>query len=242
MTSEPLLLVVDDEPAVLRVLEMELAARGFRILTAASARDALRVFAEHRPDAVLLDVMMPRVSGLDLLRQLRERSPVPVILLTARDSPREKVRGLELGADDYVVKPFHPDELAARIRAVLRRTRPPEGPRIVRAGSLSVDLERRLAEKDGQPLPLTRTEWQLLQELAASAGRVIHAPELLTRVWGPEYRDDLQYLRVWVSRLRAKIEDDPANPTVIRTLPGIGYLFQADEAEAASGEAAAATD
>lgn len=242
MTSEPLLLVVDDEAAVLRVLENELGSRGFRILTAGDAREAFRLAVENHPDAVLLDVMMPVVSGLDLLRQLRERSSVPVILLTARDSPREKVRGLELGADDYVVKPFHPDELAARIRAVLRRARPSAERRVVRAGSLRIDLDRRLAEKEGHPIALTRTEWQLLQELAASAGRVINAPELLTRVWGPEYRNDLQYLRVWVSRLRAKVEDDPANPTVIRTLPGIGYLFQADGTDAPPGEPAPPTD
>ncbi len=225
MTVEPLLLVVDDEVGVLRLLKLELSAQGFRVVTASDGDEALRIAEEQRPDAVVLDIMMPGLSGLEVMRRLRERSNVPIILVTAKDKDSDKVRGLELGADDYVVKPFNPDELGARIRAVLRRMLAQDVERVVRAGNLEIDLARRLVYKNGEQVTLTRTEWLLLQHLAANAGKVLLAPELLSKVWGPEYRDDLQYLRVWVSRLRAKIEDVPAEPRIIKTLPGIGYLL-----------------
>ncbi len=225
MTVEPLLLVVDDEVGVLRLMKLELSAQGFRVVTASDGDEALRIAEEQRPDAVVLDIMMPGLSGLEVMRRLRERSNVPIILVTAKDKDSDKVRGLELGADDYVVKPFNPDELGARIRAVLRRMLAQDVERVVRAGSLEIDLARRLVHKNGEQVTLTRTEWLLLQHLAANAGKVLLAPELLSKVWGPEYRDDLQYLRVWVSRLRAKIEDVPAEPRIIKTLPGIGYML-----------------
>ncbi len=225
MTVEPLLLVVDDEVGVLRLMKLELSAQGFRVVTASDGDEALRIAEEQRPDAVVLDIMMPGLSGLEVMRRLRERSNVPIILVTAKDKDSDKVRGLELGADDYVVKPFNPDELGARIRAVLRRMLAQDVERVVRAGNLEIDLARRLVHKNGEQVTLTRTEWLLLQHLAANAGKVLLAPELLSKVWGPEYRDDLQYLRVWVSRLRAKIEDVPAEPRIIKTLPGIGYML-----------------
>lgn len=225
MSAEPLLLVVDDEAGVLRLMKLELTAQGFRVITAADGDEALRLAEEQRPDAVVLDIMMPGISGLEVMRRLRERSNVPIILVTAKDKDSDKVRGLELGADDYVVKPFNPDELGARIRAVLRRAVAAEVDRVVRAGNVEIDLNRRLVHKNGEQVSLTRTEWLLLQHLAANPDKVILAPELLSKVWGPEYRDDLQYLRVWVSRLRAKIEDAPAEPRIIKTLPGIGYML-----------------
>lgn len=225
MSAEPLLLVVDDEAGVLRLMKLELTAQGFRVITAADGEEALRLAEEQRPDAVVLDIMMPGISGLEVMRRLRERSNVPIILVTAKDKDSDKVRGLELGADDYVVKPFNPDELGARIRAVLRRAVAAEVDRVVRAGNVEIDLNRRLVHKNGEQVSLTRTEWLLLQHLAANPDKVILAPELLSKVWGPEYRDDLQYLRVWVSRLRAKIEDAPAEPRIIKTLPGIGYML-----------------
>ncbi|GBD13287.1 Transcriptional regulatory protein KdpE [bacterium HR24] len=230
MSTQPLVLAVDDEPGILRLLKQELSAQGFRVLVASSGEEALRVAEEHRPDIVLLDVLMPDMSGLEVMRRLREQSNAAVILVTARDTDMDKVRGLEMGADDYIVKPFSPEELAARVRAVLRRTAgpAPAGRRLVSAGGLEIDLERRLVTRQGQLVPLTRTEWLLLQQLAAHAGKVLTNSELLSKVWGPEYRDDVQYLRVWVSRLRRKLGDNPSEPAIIKTMPGIGYMLDAE--------------
>jgi two-component system KDP operon response regulator KdpE len=228
MSAEPLLLVVDDEAGILRLIKLELSAQGFRVITASTGEEALRLAEEQRPDAVLLDIMMPEITGLEVMRRLRERTNIPVLLVTAKDKDADKVRGLELGADDYIVKPFSPDELGARVRAVLRRGLGQDVERVVRAGDVEIDLTRRLVKRGGQPVAVTRTEWLLLQHLAANAGKVMLNTELLSKVWGPEYRDDLQYLRVWVSRLRAKLEVEPANPTIIKTLQGIGYMFEAE--------------
>lgn len=222
--AEPLVLAVDDEAAILRLLKLELTALGFRVITAANGEEAVQAVEEHRPDIALLDVVMPGMNGLELLRTLRERWPIPVILVTARDRELDKVRGLEMGADDYIVKPFGPDEMAARIRAVLRRAAGIQADQVVSADGIEIDLNRRIVTgRDGEQISLTRTEWQLLETLAANAGKVLLSGELLAKVWGPEYRDDLQYLRVWVSRLRQKIEADPGSPAIIRTRPGIGY-------------------
>jgi two-component system KDP operon response regulator KdpE len=226
-----LLLVVDDEAGILRLMKLELSAQGFRVVAASDGEQALKMAEDHRPDAVLLDVMMPGLSGLEVMRKLRERSNVPILLVTAKDKDTDKVRGLELGADDYIVKPFNPDELGARVRAVLRRTLAQDIDRVIQSGDVEIDLNRRIVKKAGEPVALTRTEWLLLQHLAANAGKVMLNTELLTKVWGPEYRDDLQYLRVWVSRLRAKLEDTPSNPAIIKTLQGIGYLFEVEAAE-----------
>lgn len=228
MSAEPLLLVVDDEAGILRLIKLELSAQGFRVITASSGEEALRLAEEQRPDAVLLDIMMPEITGLEVMRRLRERTNIPVLLVTAKDKDADKVRGLELGADDYIVKPFSPDELGARVRAVLRRGLGQDVERVVRAGDVEIDLTRRLVKRNGNPVAVTRTEWLLLQHLAANAGKVMLNTELLSKVWGPEYRDDLQYLRVWVSRLRAKLESEPANPQIIKTLQGIGYMFEAE--------------
>jgi two-component system KDP operon response regulator KdpE len=228
MSAEPLLLVVDDEAGILRLIKLELSAQGFRVITASSGEEALRLAEEQRPDAVLLDIMMPEITGLEVMRRLRERTNIPVLLVTAKDKDADKVRGLELGADDYIVKPFSPDELGARVRAVLRRGLGQDVERVVRAGDVEIDLTRRLVKRNGNPVAVTRTEWLLLQHLAANAGKVMLNTELLSKVWGPEYRDDLQYLRVWVSRLRAKLEVEPANPAIIKTLQGIGYMFEAE--------------
>ena len=230
MAVEPLILAVDDEAGILRLIKLELSSQGFRVVVANDGEEALRLAEQQRPDIVILDIIMPEMSGLEVMRRLRERTSVPVILLTAKDHDEDKVRGLELGADDYLVKPFNPEELSARVRAVLRRGfRPAVGTEnIVQAGTVEIDLNRRLVKKDGEVISLTRTEWMLLQHLAANAGKVMLNTELLSKVWGPEYRDDLQYLRVWVSRLRSKLEPDPANPMIIKTLQGIGYLLDAE--------------
>ena len=233
MANDPLVLAVDDEAGILRLIKLELAGQGFRVVTASNGEEALTVAETQRPDIVLLDIVMPGMTGLETLRALRERWNIPVILVTARDREIDKVRGLEMGADDYIVKPFGADEMAARIRAVLRRAAGVDVEQTVRAaGDIEVDLGRRLVKRSGEIIALTRTEWQLLQHLAANPGKVILSGELLAKVWGPEYRDDLQYLRVWVSRLRQKLERDPGNPEIIKTLPGIGYMFQAVVPEA----------
>jgi two-component system KDP operon response regulator KdpE len=226
MTSEPLVLTVDDEPGILRLLKLELTAQGFRVISATGGEEALKLVEEQRPDIVLLDVIMPDMTGLEVMRRLREVSSVPVILITAKDTDTDKVQGLGLGADDYVVKPFNPEEVGARVAAVLRRSVGPQNvERVLNIGDLEIDLNRRLVLRGGEVVSLTRTEWLLLQHLAANAGRVMLNAELLSKVWGPEYRDDLQYLRVWVSRLRRKLELDPANPHIIKTKQGIGYLL-----------------
>jgi two-component system KDP operon response regulator KdpE len=235
MTSEALVLAVDDEAGILRLLKLELAEQGFRVITATNGEEALEVAEEQRPDIILLDVMMPEMTGLEAMRKLRERTDAPIILVTARDSGRDKVSGLEQGADDYIVKPFSLEELGARVRAVLRRSSgAARTERLVRAGDILIDLERRIVTREGSPVELTRTEWLLLQSLAANHGKVMMNAELLAKVWGPEYRDDVQYLRVWVSRLRAKIEHDPSNPAILKTRPGIGYMLDAEVSDTAA--------
>lgn len=235
--TEPLILAIDDEQALLRLIKLELSGHGFRVLTAVGGEAGVRMEEEHRPDVVLLDVSMPDMDGFEVMRQLRDRTNVPIILLTARGSDVDKVRGLELGADDYLAKPFSPAELSARVRAVLRRSVGGQAPSgMVHAGDIEIDLNRRTVNKAGNPVNLTRTEWMLLQHLAANPGRVMLSAELLSKIWGPEYRGDLQYLRVWVSRLRRKLEDDATDPRLIKTFQGIGYMFVVPEEEASSTE------
>lgn len=229
MSTEPLVLAVDDEPGILRLIKLELTTQGFRVLTANGGEEALALAQEQQPDIALLDIIMPEMDGLELMRRLRERAQLPVILLTAKGSETDKVRGLEMGADDYVAKPFSPDELSARVRAVLRRSNGANSVEsVVTAGAVEVDLNRRLVSRDGELVSLTRTEWMLLQHMASYPGKVMLNTELLSKVWGPEYRDDLQYLRVWVSRLRKKLEVDPSKPALIKTFQGIGYMFVPD--------------
>ncbi len=243
MSTEPLVLAVDDEAGILRLIKLELTTQGFRVVTASSGDEALRMAEEQRPDIALLDIVMPEMTGLEVMRRLRERSSIPVILLTAKGSESDKVRGLELGADDYLAKPFSPDELSARVRAVLRRSvGSSSAENIVHVGSVEVDLNRRLVKRSGKIVTLTRTEWMLLQHLAANVGKIMLNAELLSKVWGPEYRDDLQYLRVWVSRLRRKLEDDPSKPKLIKTFQGIGYMLAVPGDETAEQPASPVAD
>jgi len=245
MTTGPLVLAVDDESGILRLIKLELTTQGFRVVTAENGEEGLRMAEEHRPDIALLDIVMPDITGLEVMRKLRERTNIPVILLTAKGSDADKVRGLEMGADDYLAKPFSPEELSARVRAVLRRAVGSSGlENVVRAENVEIDLNRRLVKRDGELVTLTRTEWMLLQHLAANAGKVMLNAELLSKVWGPEYRDDLQYLRVWVSRLRRKLEMEPSSPRLIKTFQGIGYMLdvpQEDENGAETEEDAVLT-
>jgi two-component system KDP operon response regulator KdpE len=237
VSNQPLVLVADDEPRITKLVALTLHDEGFRVVTANGGEEALKKAEEVRPDIVLLDIVMPDLDGIEVMRQLREWRPVPVILLTAKGATADKAKGLDLGADDYVAKPFHPDELAARVRAVLRRASGvAPGAGVVAFGDIEIDLERRLVSKAGQLVSLSRTEWLLLQHLAANAGKVVLHTELLTKVWGPEYRDDLQYLRVWVSRVRRKLGAAPGEPGPIKTFQGIGYVL---DVEGTLGEAAA---
>jgi len=229
MSSQPLVLVADDEQRITKLVSMALTDEGFRVVTAAGGEEALAKAEEVRPDIVLLDIVMPDLDGIEVMRQIRERRPVPVILLTAKGSAAEKAKGLDQGADDYIAKPFHLDELAARVRAVLRRASGvTTGVGPVQFDDVVIDLERRIVTRDGNTVELSRTEWLLLQHLASNAGKVVLHTELLTKVWGPEYRDDLQYLRVWVSRVRRKLGAKPGEPGRIKTFQGIGYLLDVE--------------
>jgi two-component system KDP operon response regulator KdpE len=236
-------LVADDEPRITKLVSITLAEEGFRVISAASGEEALARAEESRPDVVLLDIVMPDLDGIEVMRQLREHRPVPVILLTAKGATADKAKGLDLGADDYIAKPFHPDELAARVRAVLRRSSgATEVGGVVRFDDIEVDLERRMVFRDGELVQLSRTEWLLLQHLAANAGKVVLHTDLLTKVWGPEYRDDLQYLRVWVSRVRRKLGAKPGEPGRIKTFQGIGYLLDIEGASQPGSPAARRVD
>jgi two-component system KDP operon response regulator KdpE len=232
VSTDPLVLVADDEVRITKLVELALGDEGFRVITAEGGREALEKAETYRPDVVLLDIMMPDLDGIEVMRELRARRPVPVILLSAKDSTADKALGLDLGADDYLAKPFHPDELAARIRAVLRRTdgatSGADASTTLAFDDIEIDLERRVVTRDGELVKFSRTEWLLLQHLAANAGKVVLHSELLTKVWGPEYRDDLQYLRVWISRVRRKLGAEPGEPGRIKTLAGIGYLLDVE--------------
>jgi two-component system KDP operon response regulator KdpE len=236
VSTQPLVLVADDEPRITKLVSMALTGEGFRVVTAACGEEALAKAEDVRPDIILLDIVMPDLDGIEVMRQLRERRPVPVILLTAKGSTADKAKGLDLGADDYVAKPFDLDELAARVRAVLRRAAGPATARgVIAFDDVEIDLERRRVSRQGELVQLSRTEWLLLQHLAANAGKVVLHTELLTKVWGPEYRDDLQYLRVWVSRVRRKLGAKPGEPGRIKTFQGIGYLLDTETPRGGAG-------
>lgn len=231
MARSTRVLIVEDDADVRNSMAEYLASHGYEV-DAAEGGDAMRAaLARNVPQLVLLDLKLPGEDGLSLARSLRERHDLAIIMVTAADSVIDRVVGLEVGADDYIAKPFHPDELAARTRAVLRRSSGgAPGAGIVRFDDIEIDLERRMVTRGGELVQLSRTEWLLLQHLAANAGKVVLHTELLTKVWGPEYRDDLQYLRVWVSRVRRKLGAKPGEPGRIKTFQGIGYLLDIEGA------------
>lgn len=225
-----LILVVDDEPAIVRLVRSTLQAEGYAVITADRGEKALEILEDERPDLIVLDLMMPGIDGFETLRRIRTESQLPVIMLTARASDADRLKGFAGGADDYVTKPFNPDELAARIKAVLRRSGASAvvgGRTTLRYPGVEIDLERRRVIVSGEEVRLSRTEWELLSQLAGNAGRVMLHAELLTRIWGPEFRDESHYLRTWVSRLRAKLETDPSTPPLITTFQGLGYRMEA---------------
>jgi two-component system KDP operon response regulator KdpE len=223
------ILLVDDEPAIVRAVRANLGNRGFRVDVAVTGREALERADEH-PDLILLDLGLPDTDGLDLIRALRERVRAPIIVLSARETERDKVKALDLGADDYLTKPFGVEELLARIRVALRRTLHPsvDSP-VFHTRGLTVDLEHRRVTLDGGELHLTKTEYSLLTALARNADRVVTDAMLLHEVWGPAYGDADHYLHVYVARLRKKLERDPQLPRYIITEPGVGYRLITEE-------------
>ena len=223
------ILIVEDEESVLDPLELLLSKEGFTIETARDGREALEKFAKTNPDLILLDLMLPEVSGTEVCRQIRAKSQVPIIMLTAKDTEVDKVVGLELGADDYVVKPYSKAELVARIKAVLRRNNADafvnQGGSIS-AGPVVIDVERHQVSINGENIALPLKEFELLEFLVRNSGRVLTRAQLIDRVWGSDYFGDTKTLDVHVKRLRAKIEKDPANPVYIQTIRGLGYKFE----------------
>ena len=217
-------LVVDDDPAIQRTLAIGLRARGYDVVPARDGRTAVDACEDDEPDVVLLDLGLPDLSGVEVLRKVRERSQVPVIVLSARHGSDDKVEALDVGADDYVTKPFGMDELLARIRAAGRRTggeRPP-----VQAGELCIDLTDRRVTRSGERVHLTPKEWALLEALVVADGRVVRQTDLLHAVWGPGYGDESHYLRTYVGTLRKKLEADASRPRHLVTEPGVGYRFE----------------
>ena len=219
-------LVVDDGPPIVRAVAANLRVRGFEVVTAATGETALAAVETHQPDCVVLDLGLPGVDGLEVLRRLRTWTHVPVVVLTAIDGERDKVAALDLGADDYVTKPFGVAELMARIRVALRHARGADAdrPRVVTAGELAIDLDAKLVTRNGTAVRLTPIEYRLLETLATNAGRLCTHRFLLEQVWGPGYGDQSQYLRVYMANLRKKL-DDPAAPQLLLTEPGMGYRF-----------------
>ncbi|HWE64093.1 MAG TPA: response regulator transcription factor [Chloroflexota bacterium] len=227
--SGPRILIVDTETAIRRMLCANLAAHGYDVMAMETGEAALRYTCTRRPDLVILDVLLPGLSELDLCHRLRAESAVPILVLSAHGEERIKVRALDLGADDYVTKPCGIDELLARVRALLRRPASmPVATATVTAGAFVVDLDRHQAWCAGAALDLTRRELAVLLYLLQPAGRVVPHRLLLTEVWGPEYDTETHYLRVFIHRLRRKIEQDPAHPRTIVTEPGVGYRMLAD--------------
>ena len=226
------ILLVEDDPALRRALRTTLRSRDFEVLEAATGEQAIVIGADGRADVVILDLGLPDLDGLDVLRRLRTFSDVPVIVLTARDEQSEKVRSLDAGADDYITKPFDTEELLARIRAALRRV--PNAvavPSVFRIDDLEIDLGRRLVTRGGEPVHLTRTELTLLEQLARHPGKLLTQEYLLREVWGPGYGTESNYLRVYVGQLRKKLGDDAARPRLIQTEAGIGYRWIAGEGQ-----------
>jgi DNA-binding response OmpR family regulator len=225
--SKTKVLVVDDEPRYLKLVRYNLEAADYEVITAISGEEALSLVAVKNPDLIILDIRLPGIDGYEVCAKIREFSSTPIIMLTAKGEEQEKVHGLRLGADDYVTKPFGAEELMARVETVLRRGRIPEvkTPPILTVGELSIDFVQRKVTIEGEEVNLSPTEYRLLQCLAVNAGRVVVQEELQEKVWGPEYREHYEGLRVYIRRLRKKIEPDPEHPIFVITRPGIGYML-----------------
>jgi len=220
-------LAVDDDPAILRTLSINLRARDYEVETAGDGRSALQIVAERMPDVIVLDLGLPDLDGVSVLRQLRSFSKVPVVVLSARHESDDKVEALDEGADDYVTKPFGMEELLARVRAAVRRGGAANTPLVIEASGLRLDITERQATRDDKKIHLTPTEWLIVEVLARRSGRLVRQTELLHEVWGPSYDRETNYLRVYLAQLRRKLETDPSRPKLFLTEPGIGYRFNA---------------
>ncbi len=224
-------LVVDDEAPILRALTANLRARGYQSDAAATGEDALRLAATHHPDAVVLDLGLPGMSGLEVIRGLRGWTTVPIIILSARGAERDKVAALDAGADDYVTKPFGMDELFARLRAALRRVAPTGEAASVTTPDFTVDLAAKTVTRDGGEIRLTPTEWGIVELLVRNPGKLVTQRQLLQEVWGPQYGDETNYLRVHMAHIRRKLEPEQGRPRYFITEPGMGYRFHVAEPE-----------
>jgi two-component system, OmpR family, KDP operon response regulator KdpE len=227
------ILVVDDESAIGRAVETNLSRHGFSVRAARTGQEAIEGIDSFRPDLLLLDLGLPDMDGFEIIRRVRERSSTPIVVLSVRGQERDKVAALDLGADDYLTKPFGVDELLARVRVALRHSaRPAAGAAAVfRTGQLLVDLERRRVTVNGREVALTPTEYELLKAFIAHPDKVLTDRMLLQRVWGPEYGSEAHYLHVYMARLRKKVEEDPQNPRYLRTEPGVGYRLVSEAEE-----------
>jgi len=228
MPEEKKILVVDDEPRMVQLISMNLKMEGFNVATASNGFEAVEKVTRELPDLVLLDIMMPDMDGFETLKKIREISSVPIIFLSVKGEEYDRVRGLDLGADDYITKPFSPRELISRIKAVLRRTEPETSIRnseIVIDEDLKINFDQRKVYVRGKEIKLRPTEYRLLHQLVTNPGKLLTHETLLSRVWGPEYRDEDQYVRLYITYLRQKIEKDPKNPKYILSERGLGYRF-----------------
>ena len=226
-TVEPLVLVIEDEPQMRRFLRTSLRSQGYQVIEAATAREGLRQAAGYNPDLILLDLGLPDGDGLAVAKVLRTQRRTPIIVLSARGRDEDKVAALDLGADDYLTKPFGLGELLARMRVARRHADPGSTAPVIEAGALRVDLERRQVHRAGKEVHLTPTEYRLLAALATQAGKVLTHRQLLEQVWGPTYAGQTHYLRVYMAQLRHKLEADPAKPELLITEPAVGYRFRA---------------
>jgi two-component system KDP operon response regulator KdpE len=219
-------LVVDDEPQIVRALRINLRARGYDVDAAPDGRTALDLAARRHPDVIVLDLGLPDMEGAEVIKGLRGWTSVPIIVLTARHASEEKVETLDVGADDYVTKPFGMDELLARLRAAVRRAAAPEEDAVIVTEDFMVDLAAKRATRAGADVRLTPTEWHVLEVLVRNAGRLVSQQQLLREVWGPSYANETGYLRVYLAQLRRKLEEDPSHPRHLITEPGMGYRFE----------------
>jgi two-component system KDP operon response regulator KdpE len=220
------ILVVDDEPHILRALGTNLRARGYEADLAPTGEEALILAARHHPDAVVLDLGLPGIDGIEVIRGLRGWSDVPIVVLSVRETEHDKVAALDAGADDYVTKPFGMDELLARLRAALRRAAPSEEEAVVETADFTVDLAAKRVTRSGAEVRLTPTEWQIVEFLVRHPGKLVGQRQLLQAVWGAQYEKETNYLRVYVAQIRRKLEPDPARPIYFKTEPGMGYRFE----------------
>src|SRR5215510_16007038 len=231
MSNTPHILVIDDEPQILRAMRTILTEKQFKVTTASRGEEGLALAAANEPDLIILDLGLPDMDGVEVCTRLREWTQIPIIILSVRDSERDKVAALDQGADDYLTKPFGIEELLARVRVALRHaaSRKGEHSKVVKAGPLTIDLAWHIIKRGEEEIKLTGREYKLLAYLAANRGRVLTHQSILTHVWGPADADHTEYLRVYMRQLRKKLEEDPERPQYILTEPGIGYRFMADE-------------